>query len=50
MARRELGLTEVGAFTMPENRASVRVLERTGFARTRFVPELARDEYRRPAR
>jgi RimJ/RimL family protein N-acetyltransferase len=47
---RELGLAEVGAFVMPENRASVRVLEKAGFARTRFVPELARDEYRRPAK
>jgi hypothetical protein len=28
----------------------LRALEKTGFARTRFVPELARDEYRRPAR
>jgi RimJ/RimL family protein N-acetyltransferase len=45
----DLALPEVGAFVRPENRASVRVLEKNGFARLRFVPELERDEYRRPA-
>jgi ribosomal-protein-alanine N-acetyltransferase len=42
----ELGLEEVGAFARPENVASVRVLEKCGFERIRFVPELERDEYR----
>lgn len=42
----ELGLEQVGAFAKPENVASVRVLEKCGFERVRFVPELKRDEYR----
>jgi ribosomal-protein-alanine N-acetyltransferase len=42
----ELGLDSVGAFTKPENVASVRVLVTDGFERVRFVPELERDEYR----
>jgi ribosomal-protein-alanine N-acetyltransferase len=42
----DLGLEEVGAFVRPANLASVRVLEKCGFTRVRFVPELERDEYR----
>jgi ribosomal-protein-alanine N-acetyltransferase len=42
----ELGLEQVGAFAKPENVASVHVLEKCGFERVRFVPELERDEYR----
>ena len=41
----DLGLPEVHAFAKPENVASLRVLERCGFERVRFVPELERDEY-----
>jgi len=36
----------VGAFTRPENLASIRLLLKTGFALVRFVPELERNEYR----
>lgn len=42
----ELGLQEVGAFARPENPASIRVLEKAGFRRTRFVPKLERNQYR----
>lgn len=42
----ELGLSEVGAFTMPANRASARVLEKTGFVRVGYVRELERDRFR----
>jgi [ribosomal protein S5]-alanine N-acetyltransferase len=42
----DLRLPEVGAFVRPANRASVRVLEKAGFARTGYVPELERDAYR----
>ncbi len=42
----DLGLPDVGAFTRPENLASIRLLLRSGFARVRFVPELEREEYR----
>jgi ribosomal-protein-alanine N-acetyltransferase len=45
-AFRELGLSAVDAFTRPENRASARVLEKTGFSRLGYVPELARDRFR----
>ena len=41
----DLGLDEVGAFAMPENVASVRVLIKNGFRKVRFVPALDRDEY-----
>jgi ribosomal-protein-alanine N-acetyltransferase len=41
----DLGLEEVGAFARPENLASVRVLEKCGFRRLRYVPELERDEF-----
>lgn len=42
----DLGLPDVGAFTMPVNVASARVLLKNGFERIRFVPELEREEYR----
>lgn len=42
----DLDLPDVGAFTRPENLASIRLLLRSGFARVRFVPELEREEYR----
>ena len=42
----DLGLDLVGAFAKPENAASVRVLVKAGFERARFVPELAREEFR----
>lgn len=42
----DLGLDSVGAFARPQNAASTRVLEKCGFERVRFVPELARDEFR----
>jgi ribosomal-protein-alanine N-acetyltransferase len=45
LAFRVLGLTEVLAFTRHANRGSQRVLEKTGFAFVRFVPELERDQY-----
>ena len=41
-----LGLPEVGAFTKPSNRASARVLRKTGFSFVCYVPELGRDRYR----
>lgn len=40
-----LGGSQVSAFAMPENVASVRVLERCGFSSRRFVPELQRVHY-----
>ena len=46
LAFEDLGLEDVGAFAKPENVASVRVLEKCGFARVRFVAELERNEYR----
>ncbi|WP_420345555.1 GNAT family N-acetyltransferase [Pelagibius sp.] len=42
-----LGLPEVRAFVRENNRASRRVLEKTGFEEQRFVPELGRLLYRR---
>jgi [ribosomal protein S5]-alanine N-acetyltransferase len=36
------GFTEVKAFAHPDNAASQRVLEKTGFERQRFVPEMNR--------
>jgi RimJ/RimL family protein N-acetyltransferase len=39
-------LPDVGAFTKPENLASIRLLLKTGFTLVRFVPELERNEYR----
>jgi ribosomal-protein-alanine N-acetyltransferase len=45
-AFRELGLSEVDAFTQPANRASARALQKAGFSRLDDVPELARDRFR----
>jgi ribosomal-protein-alanine N-acetyltransferase len=39
----DLGLDEVGAFARPANAASRRVLEKCGFERFQFVPQLERD-------
>jgi ribosomal-protein-alanine N-acetyltransferase len=41
----ELALPSVAAFAREENAASVRVLEKSGFQFTRFVPELNRNQY-----
>jgi RimJ/RimL family protein N-acetyltransferase len=40
-----LGLDAVGAFVRPANTASVRVLEKCGFARLGYEPRLERDHY-----
>jgi len=45
-ARDRLRLTQLRAFAKPENVASCRVLEKAGFERQHFVPELARHLYR----
>lgn len=42
-AFRDLGLSELHAFTRPANHASARVLQKAGFSRLDYVPELARD-------
>ncbi|MBW2241486.1 MAG: GNAT family N-acetyltransferase [Deltaproteobacteria bacterium] len=42
----ELRLPRVDAFAMPENRASLRVLEKAGFRPVGFVPGLDRNRYR----
>jgi len=42
-----LRLGEISAFARPENRASRRVLEKSGFVVVRFVPEMERLLYRR---
>ena len=42
----ELGLPAVDAFTRPANRASARVLEKSGFTRVGFEPAIERDRYR----
>jgi ribosomal-protein-alanine N-acetyltransferase len=47
VADRVLLLPEVGAFAHPENAGSRRVLEKSGFAIVRFVPEMDRFLYRR---
>ena len=46
VARGELGLASLIAFAHPENAGSRRVLEKTGFAAERFVPEMDRLLYR----
>lgn len=46
-AREVLRLPEVLAFAHPNNIASRRVLEKTGFEQQRFVPEMNRHLYRR---
>ena len=45
-AFRDLDLPQVGAFAASDNRASIRVLEKSGFRFVDFVPELARNRYR----
>lgn len=40
-----LGVSEVGAFAMPENHASIRVLEKSGFVLSGYVPALQRNRY-----
>ena len=40
-----LALPEVGAFARPDNAASIRVLEKAGFAFVRFEPRLERNHY-----
>jgi [ribosomal protein S5]-alanine N-acetyltransferase len=42
VAHKRLGFTEVRAFAHPDNAASLRVLEKTGFERQRFLPEMDR--------
>ena len=49
-AFRDLGLPRVGAFSRPDNVASIRVLAKAGFARIRFVPSLERDAFEITAR
>jgi len=46
-ARLQLGLSEIRAFAMAENAGSCRVLEKAGFERQRYVPELERFLFRR---
>ena len=45
-ASRSLRLTELRAFAHPANAGSLRVLEKAGFRKDRFVPEMDRDLYR----
>lgn len=45
-ARDRLQLPELAAFARPENVGSCRVLEKAGFMRERYVPELERHLYR----
>lgn len=45
LAFRDLGLSDVSAFTKPANHGSRRVLEKAGFGFVRYVPELERDQY-----
>lgn len=40
-----LGLGEIGAFAHPENGASIRVLEKCGFAMIGYEPKLKRNRY-----
>ena len=40
-----LSLQTIGAFVRPENVASVRVLQKCGFRRSRYEPRLERDAY-----
>ncbi|TQV77816.1 GNAT family N-acetyltransferase [Denitrobaculum tricleocarpae] len=47
LADEVLALPEVWAFAQPDNAGSRRVLEKTGFAEIRFVPEMGRILYRR---
>jgi ribosomal-protein-alanine N-acetyltransferase len=45
LAREQLGLVEVSAFAHPDNTASRRVLEKTGFDELRFIPAMNRYLY-----
>jgi len=45
LAFNQIGLAELLAFTRPANHGSRRVLEKSGFAFVRHVPELERDRY-----
>ena len=42
---KDIGLRQIGAFTMPENQASARVLKKCGFKFLRYEPPLDRDHY-----
>jgi len=44
-AFQDLGLSRVGAFSRPDNVASIRVLAKAGFSRVRFLRSLERDEF-----
>ena len=41
----DVGLPYVGAFARPANAASVRVLEKCGFERFQYMPQLERDHF-----
>lgn len=47
VARDHLRLPEIWAFAKPENLGSTRVLEKAGFERQRYVPEMERWLFRR---
>ena len=49
-AEQTLALPEIVAFAHPDNVASRRVLEKTGFREVRFMPEMTRVLYARQAR
>lgn len=42
---KELGLSQIGAFTMPQNHASAQVLKKCGFKFLRYEPALERNHY-----
>ena len=44
----DLGLEAIGAFAMPQNQASGRVLEKCGFTLTGYEPALERNHYELP--
>ena len=45
MALKKLIFGQIGAFTMPQNQASARVLKKCGFQFLRYEPTLDRDHY-----
>jgi [ribosomal protein S5]-alanine N-acetyltransferase len=45
----DLQLKRIGAFAMPENEASIRVLTKCGFKFLRYEPALRRNHYELPA-
>ncbi|MBM3547175.1 MAG: GNAT family N-acetyltransferase [Alphaproteobacteria bacterium] len=47
VARDELGLSEIVAFSHADNAGSRRVLEKAGFAFERYIPDMERNFYRR---